>query len=149
MEGHLNSIAEVFIMARAAGDLTVAELERLLDSKKSRLGTLTKKRDKLQKELVQVEKQIAELRGRTVATIGSKARNKPAKRPDNVKPLSAFVIDILSKNKKGLTLKGLSEEVLASGYKTNSTNFRNVLYQCLYNSKRVRHDDQSQTYKLV
>ena len=45
-------------MAKAVSDLSVAELERLLNSKKSKLETLTKKRDKLRKELSQVEKML-------------------------------------------------------------------------------------------
>ena len=135
-------------MARVADGMSVAQLEKLLDSRKSQLGTLTKKRDKLKKDLEQVEKRILVLQGRATATVSSKARRKPAKRAQNEKPLSAFVVDILGQNKKGLTLAGLSERVLAAGYKTNSTNFRNVLYQCLYNAKKVHHDEKTQTYKL-
>ena len=136
-------------MVKAVSDLSVAELERLLNSKKSRLETLTKKRDKLRKDLSQVEKRINALRGRTAVTVSSKARRKAAGRPKNVKPLSAFVIDILGKNKRGLPLSGLSQQILEAGYKTNSTNFKNVLYQCLYNSKKIMHDEKTKTYRLV
>ena len=135
-------------MVKSASDLSVAELERILSSRKSRLDSLTKKKTKLQKDLTRVEKEITQLVGRQSAAAAG-GRRKVLKRPKNAKPLSQFVTEILSKNKKGLTLAGLAEKVLESGYKTNSSNFNNVLYQCLYNSESFFHDEESGCYRLA
>jgi len=134
-------------MVKNVGDLSVAELERILSSRKSKLDSLTKKQTKLQKDLTFVEKQISQLVGRQSAAAAG-GRRKVLKRPKNAKPLSQFITEILGKSKKGLTLAGLSEKVLESGYKTNSSNFNNVLYQCLYNSESFFHDEESGCYRL-
>ncbi len=135
-------------MVKSASDLSVAELERILSSRKSKLDSLTKKKTKLQKDLTFVEKQISQLVGRQSAA-AAVGRRKVLKRPKNAKPLSQCVTEILGKNKKGLTLAGLAEKVLELGYKTNSSNFNNVLYQCLYNSESFFHDEKSGCYRLT
>lgn len=134
-------------MVKGVSGLSVAELERILSNRKSKLDTLTKKKTKLQKDLTRVEEEITQLVGRQSA-VAAGGRRKVLKRPKNAKPLSQFVTEILSKNKKGLTLAGLSEKVLESGYKTYSSNFNNVLYQCLYNSESFYHDEESGCYRL-
>ncbi len=58
------------------------------------------------------------------------------------------MVEILGRTKKGLTLAELGQKVLDAGYKSSSSNFRNVLYQCVYNTKDVYHDESTGTYKL-
>ncbi len=48
------------------------------------------------------------------------------------KPLNGVVLGILKDNKNGFTISELQKEVLATGYKSSSANFKSVLYQCLY-----------------
>lgn len=129
-------------MPEALQDLTVAELERMLDSRKSKLSSLFKKREKVLKELGQIDEDIKGLQGRGGYGLGRK-------RPRNEKSLRAVVHDVLAANKNGFALDPLSKKVLSSGYQSNSSNFKNVLYQCLYNTKEFIHDEQSGTYRLV
>jgi hypothetical protein len=57
-------------------------------------------------------------------------------------------VEILSASQQGLTLADLAEQVRAAGYQTASQHFRNVLYQCVYNTKDVFHDDSTGTYRM-
>ena len=124
-------------------DLTLAQLERMVAKRRSNLDALHKKRRTLLKDLEKVDKQIAALQGQ------GKGGGSYVQRARNEKSLQVVVTEILGKSKKGLRLRQLAERVLDSGYKTNSNNFQNVLYQCLYNSKKVEHDPASGNYLLV
>ena len=133
-------------MAKAAREMTVSDLERLLDTKKTQLNAALKKRATFLKDLEQVEKRIRELEGKPRTT--RKKTRRVRRRARNKVPLPAVVTEILAKSKKGLSLSELREKVLATGYKSNSANFKNVLYQCLYNSKKFIHDEKTKTYRL-
>jgi hypothetical protein len=126
-------------MPKVSGDLTVAELERMLNTRRTALRDLNKRRSKIQKELDKVDAEIHELTGEAGRRRGRRTRNKQS--------LREMVLDLLKKNKKGYPLADLSRMILDSGYKTASTNFRNVLYQCLYNTAGIYHDEASGTYR--
>jgi hypothetical protein len=130
-----------------ANDLTVVQLERILERKRSRLDGLLKRRERLQKQLSSVEGRINAIGGNRLEG-GTKTR-KVRKRPKNDRPLIAVVIDVLGQHKKGLTLKELSAKVLETGYKTYSDKFENTVYQCLYNnSAKLAHDAKTHTYRV-
>src|SRR6516164_7565844 len=112
-----------------AKEFTVAQLERILFRKKATLEKLLRLRNQLQKKLAQVERRIVEIGG--VGGEGGKPRS-PRRRPKNPKTLLVAVTEMLGQHRKGLTLRDLANKLLASGYKTSSTNFQNTLYQCLY-----------------
>lgn len=127
-------------------DLTVVQLERMLEKKRSKLEGLLKRRERLQKQLSSVEGRIGAIGGSR--SEGGRGR-KPRKRPKNDRPLIAVVVDVLSQHKKGLTLKELAAKVLDTGYKTYSDKFENTVYQCLYNnSAKLAHDAKTHTYRV-
>jgi len=127
-------------------DFTVAQLEKILLKRKTKLEVLIQKRTRLRKKLAQLEKQIVAIGG--VAGEAGKAR-RPRRRPRNAKTLIVAVSEMLAQHKKGLTLRELANKLLATGYKTTSTNFQNTLYQCLYhNSDKLVHDAKNHTYRL-
>jgi chromosome segregation ATPase len=134
-------------MAKNTKDLSVADLQRLLDDRKSQLNDLHKQRDKLYSDLANVEQRINSLRGRG-KVYGAGRGRKAAKRPKNSKSLRDVVTELLTKNKKGFTLAKLMEKVLKSGYKSNSSDFKNVLYQCLYNADEFTHDAKTGKYVI-
>ncbi len=134
-------------MAKSVGDLSVAKLEQMLNHRKQLLTGLKKRESRLQKELDDVQKRIGAIEGSGIG--GTVRRKRTGKRAKNSKSLHEVVLDLLSKNKKGYPLTPLGQKVLESGYKSNSTNFNNVLYQCLYNSKKIVHDPSTGTYKLA
>jgi len=125
-------------------DLSVADLERLLDQRKTEWDGLARKKNKLERDLERVERQMAVLEGRR----GARRGRKIGKRPKNEKSLRETVLDVLGRSKKGYSLAELSERILASGYKSNSSDFKNVVYQCLYNTEQIVHDPEMGTYRI-
>ena len=97
--------------------------------------------------IARVEQRIQELQGHSIAA-GSGQR-RPRQRLRNERSLSNVVRKLLGGSKNGYALSELAERVLATGYKTNSANFKNVLYQCLYNSDKFVHDKEARTYHVT
>ena len=125
--------------AKPTGDMTVAELERILNSRRAALKDLVRKRAQMQRDMDKIDAEIRVLSGAPVRGRGARTRNKVS--------LRQTVLGLLKKNKKGYSLAELSELILQGGYKTTSTNFRNVIYQCLYNTSGIYHDDTTRTYR--
>lgn len=126
-------------------NISVAELEKLLLVRKNQLEELLQRKAELQSQLRDVDQEIARMQGsRSTSTTPSTSRARTM----NDKSLREYVVLILGKSKRGMSLADLSEKVLAAGYRTESHNFRNVLYQCVYNTKDVYHDEQTGTYRL-
>ncbi|REJ85683.1 MAG: hypothetical protein DWQ34_28490 [Planctomycetota bacterium] len=123
--------------------MTVAQLEKALEKKRDRLATLVKRRETLLNDLSKVEQQIQDVGGRDPSLTPVRR-----KRPKNKKSLRAYVVEILSRSKKGLTIGELHDRVTQTDYKSRSTNFKNVLYQTLYNTDEIVHDKQTGRYTL-
>lgn len=134
-------------MARDAIDYSVVQLQRLLDNRRSLLERLVKKREQVRRELDRIERRIAEVEGTAPVPTVRRPR-RPSARSQNERSLRSIVTELLTKNKKGYPLQPLQEKVIESGYKTTSKNFKNVLYQCLYNCEDFVHDPGSGCYKL-
>lgn len=144
--------------------LTVAELEQLLDSRRSELATLKEKREALANQIADLDEQIAAATGtgggrkkvkrvkrkKSAKRAAKKAVRKTArkvkktrpttrrKRAKNSAPLSTFVEQALAGNKKGLTVQQIVDAVKKAGYKSKSANFNTVVYQQLYHSKKIK-----------
>lgn len=131
-------------MSKSVQELSVADLERLLRERRVRLERLLKRKSRLEKELSEINDQISSLQG--AGTLPGGLR-KGVRRPRNAKPLHRVVLEILAGNKKGYGLSELAERVLATGYKTSSSDFKNVLYQCLYNSPQIEHEEATGKYR--
>src|SRR5262245_49468830 len=124
-------------------EFTVAELERVLRKRKLVLERKIQERNRLRKALWQLEREIVAIGG------ANGMPRKIRRRPKNSKTLLVAVTDALTRHKKGLSVKDLANDVLASGYKTSSTDFHNTLYQSLYhNSDKLLHDAKTHTYRL-
>ena len=132
-------------MSDSAPMTSIADLERLLDEKKAQLQDLVQQRERLQKELDKLDAQIqgaASVDGPVRRKLGGKRRVK------NEMSLRAAVQQVLNKNKKGLSLADLETAISETGYKSGSSNFRNVVYQAVYNSADIVRDDKTGHYKL-
>ena len=132
-------------MSRAPAGFSVADLERILDERKGQLQDLAKRRDQAQKELDKLDAEIQGLVG-VGGSVGKIRRRR--RRVKNAQSLRAVVLEIMGKNKKGFALADLAVKVNEAGYKSSSRNFRNVLYQCLYNTEGIVHDDATGCYRL-
>jgi hypothetical protein len=127
--------------------LSVVQLRRLLEHRSAELSRLEKTRIKLRKKLASVEGKIAAVGGSDSGAKAGTARRKGRKRHKNEKSLKVLVVEILSQNKRGLSLKQLTDKVLSTGYKTSSANFSNTVYQAVYNSEGVSFDEASGLYR--
>ncbi len=147
-------------MAADLGSLSIAQLEALISNRKSKLSSLYQRRDQLNKQLVALDVEIAAAegsggggRGRPAHFSRVKAtakRRGPVQRAQNEKSLKTYVEEALTASKKGMTISEIQEAVLKSGYVTNSANFKNTLYQCLYhNDKTFVLDKKTKGYKLA
>ena len=132
-------------MAKDPAPLSIADLERILDARRDELQTLLRKREKTQKDLEKLDAEIQDAMNPN-APIGRVRRGGP--RVKNETSLRTVVDGILAKSKKGLSLPDLVSKVTESGYKSNSRNFKNVVYQCVYNSENIVHDAATGCYRL-
>ena len=128
-------------------DCSVSDLVRILKSRKTELENLIKKRAKKLKELSLIERRIKVLEGRKQA-VGRKKRRTFRKRVKNAQSLRFTVTEVLSRIKNGIALDPLSKRILDAGHKSNSDNFKNVLYQCLYSHKEFVHDKKTGLYRV-
>src|SRR5688500_3669097 len=108
-------------MARPTTGMTVAQLEQALHKRKAKLELLLARRTKLQRSLEKVQGQILVLAGRGASEDGD-VRRRRRRRPKNEKSLKAYVLDVLGRNKKGLSISELDQKVQEAGYKTRSKN---------------------------
>jgi hypothetical protein len=120
-----------------------AAIERFLTTtRKKEIDKLNKKKQKLLKDLAEVETQIGRFGGS-----GSKSRvGRPrGTRARNDKPLADVLADVLGKNGKAMKVSEIAEAVLATGYNTNSPNFRSIVNQTLIKDRK-RFDQAERSY---
>ncbi len=164
-------IGPVELHMASLSSLSTEDLKRELEQRDA-LSGLYEQRDELEAKLKEINDQIAaggeadsdddepaeeapkKRRGRPP---GSKNKPKAAgaakspaagrKRPKNDKPLPAVLGEVLE-GKSGMLLDDIHEAVVATGYKTSSKNFKNVIYQNLYNKDEFsKSGDGSWVYK--
>lgn len=119
--------------------------EELVSQARQNLAKCLARRDDLLSELASVDEEIARLQGLDGSDGRAPRRDR---RLSNPMSLKQHVLLILKANPPGYNIHELTEKVLAAGYVTGSNNFRNVLYQCLYNMREVYHDSKSGTYRI-
>lgn len=128
-----------------AQEMTVADLEKALQAKRSRLDNLLAKRAKMRFELDGLEEQIQELAGKPLtdsdAPRRGRAKRKMRRRVRGQQSLKVWVTNELAKAKKGLTIDELIEKVQEAGYKSTSDKFKNVMYQCLFHGKQFQRNE--------
>lgn len=119
--------------------------EELLSQARQSLSKCLARRDELLKELATIDEEIARLQGLDGSDGRAPRRDR---RLSNPMSLKQHILLILRVHLPGYNIHELTEKVLAAGYVTGSNNFRNVLYQCLYNMREVYHDAKSGTYRI-
>lgn len=125
--------------------LTIAKLENLIHSIKSKKQTLMRERERVAKELRKIDEKIAKLDGRTgsinSAGVGSLT---PGGRVRNAKSLVDTMTDVLAKaGDKGLSVQDIVDGVLATGYQTTSPNFRGIVNQTLIKERKKKFTNVS------
>lgn len=122
-------------MARPASgaNLSIAQLQRVLSEKQSQLNKLCRQRAEVQKRLNQIEREIARVGGGVTNGVqgfggGVRARNAHS--------LLDTLESVLAKSAKPMKVGNIMEAVLATGYRSNSDNFRGIINQTLIKDDR-------------
>lgn len=123
--------------------LSLADLEKLVEERRASVEALLKKRELLSESIEKLDAEIQDF-----LTTGRSRRRGSRKRAKNESSLRTVVLEVLTKNKKGLSLQDLADQVKVSGYKSHSRNFKNVVYQCLYNTDTIVHDNSTGLYRI-
>lgn len=119
--------------------LSIVELERILQTRRSRLSILERKRSRLLRRLDALDSQITELGG-AARTRGGRVRNKLS--------LGDSITSVLKRRGGPLRVADIAQSVLNTGYSTNSSNFRVIVNQALIKDKRFSKGASRGTYLL-
>ncbi len=150
-------------MAKKRKNLSVSDLEQLLEQRFTQLESLVEKRKKLLADFAALNQEFEQLaggaaggaKGKSAAASAINATSKPKRkrrRARNSVSLASAVKEVLSKNKKGLSTADIEAAVLATGFKTTSKNFRPMIYQSLgklRDNKEVVYDQKAKIYKIT
>ena len=116
-------------MTRANSGLSLAQLERLVQSRRGEMAKLTRKREKIQKQLDAIDGRIASISGgASGGRGGTRARNEVS--------LQEAILQTLSKAGGPLSVGQILDKVSAAGYRSTSANFRGIVNQTLIKDKR-------------
>jgi hypothetical protein len=131
-------------MARPStgANLNIAQLEQILNNRKSELIRLEKLRKELLKKLASVESEITKIGGAAGTHRGSG-------RVRNEKSLPETLEEVLRAGGKPMKVGDIADAVLATGYRSNSANFRAIINQTLIKErKRFVSSGARGTYQL-
>ena len=117
-------------MTTASTGLSLNDLARLLAKRQREINSLTKRRSKLEKKLRALDERIHAVSGGRHTGAGSRARN-------DVNLLDAIEA-VLKKSGKPLKVGDIMEQVLKSGYRSTSANFRGIVNQTLIKGKQFQ-----------
>lgn len=121
-------------MPRAADPgLTVQQLQRLLTKRQSEITRLQRQRSAIQRRLDAVDRRIESLTGGRAARATG---GGPGTRVRNQKSLAEVMREVLENEGKPMKVGDIAQAVTASGYKSNSGNFRAIVNQMLIKDKR-------------
>jgi hypothetical protein len=108
----------------AALNLSVADIQRLIQDRRRSLRKLERKRAELQRKVDRLDRQIAALGG-TASRHGRSGGT--GSRASNESSLADTIAQVLGQAGGPLGIADVTEKVLASGYRTNSGNFKSVV----------------------
>ncbi len=118
--------------------LSIVELERMLQSRRSRLSVLERKRSKLLRRLEALDSQITHMGG---------ASHERRPRPKQAQPQRQHR-ESPEKACGPVRVGDIAQNVLHAGYSTNSDNFRVIVNQALIKDKRFAKGADRGTYLL-
>ena len=107
-------------------ELTISDLERMLQKRRSALQSLARERDVAQRRVDALDAKIRLLRGGS--TVGNGA---PGRRRRNETSLVGTLAQVLRKAGKPLNVGDIVEKVQAFGYRSTAANFRALVNQTL------------------
>ena len=121
-------------MAQLA-NLSIDELEAALQQKKQEhRAELAERHRELSSQLRELEKEMDEIDG---VKSSRRAGGAGGARPKNKVKLREAIVAALKGDKKGKTKDEIAETVLKSGYRTDSADFPNIVYQTLHRNQAM------------
>ena len=112
--------------------LTIPELERMLEERRSSVAKLQRKREDLQSKLDEMDRQIAAVGG--VASSPAPARTAGG-RARNATSLGGAIAAVMG-GKGPMSVGDILDAVKAGGYRSSSSNFRGIVNQTLIKDER-------------
>ena len=115
----------------ALGTYSISQLQQIIEKRRKQLlPALTRKRDRLQRELNTLNTRIGDLGGKDAVPSAG-----PSGRAHNARSLPETMHRILSR-KGPLPIAEIVKAVKATGYKSSSPSFRAIVNQSLIKDKR-------------
>ena len=111
----------------------------MLVQRRSRIGSLERKRSRFVRQLDALDAQIA--------TLGGSIRARGA-RPRNKTTLNEAIVAVLKKSGGAMKVAEIARHALDSGYSSSSSNFRVIVNQALIKDKRFAKAGLRGTYQL-
>jgi DNA-binding transcriptional MerR regulator len=131
----------------ATAGFNIAQLERILQERRTEVTRLERVRNELRRKLDGVERQIEKLagglrglRGRRGGGGGTRARNEVS--------LVEAIETAMRNNGKPMRVGDIVEAVQASGYRSNSDNFRGIVNQTLIKERKRFAQAERGVYQL-
>ncbi|HEY7118312.1 MAG TPA: hypothetical protein VH475_17115 [Tepidisphaeraceae bacterium] len=123
--------------------LSLAQLERLMSSRRTEVHRLTRRRDTLQRKLDALNARIYTISGGNVPGPGGGGHI----RARNAVSLQDAIIHVLTKAGGPMKVGDIMDRVHSLGYRSNSANFRGIVNQTLIKDKRFTASSRG-TYQL-
>ena len=111
-------------------NLTLDQLERILNQKRRELARLSRKRATAQRRLDDIDERISRLGGGAVAMRGG------GRRARNDQSLVEVIHGVLQKAGRPLRVSAIADAASSAGYRSSSANFRGIVNQTLIKDKR-------------
>ena len=112
----------------AAPELSLAQLEKLMQRRRAEVTRLSRVRDKLQQKLDEVQAKLDAISG-SEGRAGARARNHSS--------LQKIIHQVLTDAGGPLSVGDILDRVHESGYRSKSGNFRGIVNQTLIKDKRL------------
>jgi len=117
----------------ATAAFNIAQLERILQDRRTDLNKLERQRSELQRKLDGVERQIMKLQG---GLRGLRGRRGGGGRARNEQSLVETIEGVLKHSGKPMRVGEIVDAVQAGGYRSNSDNFRGIVNQTLIKERK-------------
>lgn len=121
-------------------NLSLSDLQNILESRRSELNRLRKQRTELQRKVDALDRQIDRIEGNGGGrSAGGRVRNAMS--------LNDSIEQVLRENGKPMKVGDIVEAVKATGYRSTSDNFRGIVNQTLIKDKRFAAPERG-TYQI-
>jgi septal ring factor EnvC (AmiA/AmiB activator) len=114
-------------------NFNIAQLERILDERRTAVSKLERQRTELQRKLDGLERQIVRLNG---GIRGMRGRLGGSGRARNDRSLVETIEDVMRGKGKAMRVGEIVDAVTATGYRSNSANFRGIVNQTLIKERK-------------